>query len=508
VPYQRLVQSSEEPNNWLTYSGSYFSERFSPLAQINAGNVGDLRVEWLYQTSPGLVETTPIVVDGIMYLTEPPSTVAALDARTGRRLWRWDAQVPDETLNIGGPAVNRGVAILDETVYVATLDARLVALDAESGVVRWSTVVADNELAYWMSGAPLAIDGQVIVGISGAEAGIRGFLDSYDAATGERLWRAYTVPAPGEPGSETWQGASWEQGGGSTWLTGSYDPDLNLIYWGIGNPAPDWNGDARLGDNLYTASLVAFDADTGEIRWHFQFTPHDTHDWDATEIPVLVDLEWEGRERNLVVMANRNAFYYVLDRATGEFLHGQEYSKQTWAEGLDENGRPILLPDTEPTEDGNLLWPSLQGATNWFSPSYSPRTEMLYVPVRHMGAVYYKSVSEYRPGRPFLGGGEQAIAGDDAWGYVKALDVRTGDIAWEYELLTPPWSGVMATAGGLVFGSSNEGNFFALDADTGESLWDLQAGAPGRSNPMSFEIDGRQRVVMSAGNVVFTLSLP
>jgi alcohol dehydrogenase (cytochrome c) len=508
VPYERLVDARSEPGSWLTYSGSYSSERYSALDQIHTGNVADLAVEWVYQTAPGLVEATPLVADGIMYLTEPPSTVAALDARTGRRIWRWEAAVPDTTLNIGGPRVNRGVALLDGTVFVSTIDARVVALDAESGVERWTTRVADNSLGYWMSGAPLAIDGKVIVGISGAEAGIRGFIDAYDAATGARLWRRYTVPAPGEPGSETWGGDSWQHGGGSTWLTGSYDPDLDLVYWGIGNPGPDWNGDVRPGDNLYTCALLALDGESGEIRWHFQFTPHDTHDWDATEIPVLMDLEWEGRVRRLVVMANRNAFYYVLDRETGEFLHGQEYSKQTWAEGLDPNGRPVVIPGTEPTFEGNLVWPSLQGATNWFSPSYSPLTETLYVPVRHMGAVYYKSDQEYQPGRPYLGGGEQALAGDDAWGYVKALDARTGDIRWEHRLLTPPWSGVMATAGGLVFGSSNEGNLFALDAETGRSLWDFHAGAPGRSNPMSFELDGRQRVVIPAGASVFVLSLP
>jgi alcohol dehydrogenase (cytochrome c) len=508
VPYQRLVNAASEPHNWLSYSGGYASERFSPLDQIDKENVGQLRVEWVYQTSPGLVETTPVVVDGVMYLTEPPSTVVALDARTGRRIWRWDANIPDETLNIGFPRVNRGVAVLDSTVYVGTLDARLVALDAESGVERWSTLVADNKVGFSMTGAPLAIDGKIIVGVAGAEAGIRGFLDAYDADTGALLWRTHTVPAPGEPGSETWEGDAWERGGGSTWLTGSYDPELNLIYWGTGNPAPDWNGDVRPGDNLYTCSLIALDADTGELRWHFQFTPHDVHDWDATEIPVLVDLEWDGLPRRLVVMANRNAFYYVLDRETGAFLHGQEYSKQTWAEGLDEAGRPIVLPDTEPTAEGNMVWPSLQGATNWFSPSYSPLTETLYVPVRHMGAVYYKAATEYQPGRPYMGGGEQALAGDDAWGYVKALDVRTGDVRWEHRVLTPLWNGVMATAGGVVFGATNEGNFFALDVDTGESLWDFQAGAPARSNPSAFELDGRQRVVMHAGNAVFVLSLP
>ena len=508
VPYDRLLNAADEPWNWFHYSGTYSSERFSTLDQITRDNVGDLKVEWVYQTSPGIVETTPIVVDGVMYITEPPSNVTALDARTGRIVWEWDANVPARTLNIGFPRVNRGVAVLGETLYVGTLDARLVALDAESGVVRWSTVVADNAIGFSMTGAPLAIDGKIIVGVAGAEAGIRGFIDAYDATTGERLWRRHTVPAPGEPGSETWQGDSWEHGGGSTWLTGSYDPELNLIYWGTGNPAPDWNGDARAGDNLYTCSLLALDADTGEIRWHFQFTPHDTHDWDATEIPVLVDLEWEGRERQLVVMANRNAFYYVLDRATGEFLHGQEYSKQTWAAGLDENGRPIVLPGTEPSAEGSLVWPSLRGATNWFSPSYSPLTQMLYVPVRHQSSVYYKAAAEYEVGRPFMGGGEQAIGGDEAWGYVKALDIRTGDIRWQYQVLTPLWHGVMATAGGVVFGATAEGSFFALDDRTGESLWDLNVGAEARSNPMTFELDGRQRVVMMAGNALFVMSLP
>ena len=508
VPYERLVASNSEPHNWLTYSGSYASERYTQLSDIDRGNVADLRVMWVYQMAgSGLVETTPLVVDGIMYLTEPPSTVTALDVRTGRRIWTWSASIADSVLNLGFPRVNRGVAILNQTVYVGTLNAHLVALDAASGTVRWDVTVADNSVGFAITAAPLAIDGKIIIGVSGAEAGIRGFLDAYDAASGELVWRTYTVPASGEPGSETWGGNSWETGGGSTWLTGSYDPDLNLLYWGIGNPAPDWNGDSRPGDNLYTCSLLALDADTGEMRWYFQFTPHDVHDWDANEIPVLVDLELDGRMRRLVTMANRNAFYYVLDRETGEFLHAQEYSKQTWAAGLDQNGRPIVLPNTEPTVEGNLVWPSLQGATNWFSPSYSPATELFYVAVREMGAVYYKGEAEYVPGEYFMGGGEQALRGDDASGSVHALDVRTGDIRWKFPLLSPPWNGVMATAGGLVFGGSNEGNFFALDAETGESLWDFHAGAPARSNPMSFAVDGRQRVVMAAGEAVFVFGV-
>ena len=507
VPYERLVAADSEPENWLTYSGNYAGHRFSKLDQINADNVGSLSVVWAYQMDEGLIETSPIVADGVMYVTEPPSTVTALDARTGKRLWKWTPQMGSNVLNIGFPRVNRGVAILDSTVYVGTLDAHLVALDARSGAVRWDVEVADNAIGFSLTLAPLALDGQVIVGVSGAEAGVRGFIDAYDAETGELVWRTYTVPAPGEPGSETWGNNSWETGGGSTWLTGSYDPELDLLYWPIGNPAPDWNGDVRPGDNLYTDCLLALNPHTGEIVWWFQFTPHDTHDWDANQIQVLVDAEWEGEPRKLVVTANRNAFYYVLDRETGEFLHGTPYSKQTWAEGLDENGRPIVIPGTDPTEEGNLVWPSLQGSANWFSPSYSPMTRLFYQPTRIMGAVYYKAEVEYVPGQPFMGGGEQALRGEEASGAVKALDVLTGELQWEFPLQSPPWAGVMATAGNLVFGGSDEGNIFALNAETGEPLWNFQAGAAVRSAPMSFEIDGQQRIVNSAGGTMFVFGL-
>ncbi len=513
VSFDRLVNAADEPQSWLTYSGTYRSERFSPLTEINRSNVNDLKVIWAYQMQPssyggaGLVETTPLVADGIMYLTEPPSTVTALDARTGKRLWTWSPEMPEEVLHIGFPMVNRGVALLDDAVYVGTLDAHLVALDAATGAVRWDVEVADNKLNYSLTLAPLAIDGQIIIGMSGAEAGIRSFVDAYDSATGERLWRFYTIPAPGEPGSETWQGDDWQTGGGSTWLTGSFDPELDLLYWTVGNPAPDWNGDLRPGDNLYSCSIIALDRQSGEMKWYFQFTPHDTHDWDANQIPVLFDAQWNGSERKIVALANRNAFFYLLDRETGEYLHGNEYSKQTWAAGLDETGRPIVLPGTEPTEEGNLIWPSLQGATNWFSPSYNPDTEQFFVATRLMGAVYYKADVVYEEGEPFLGGGEQALSGDDAAGAIRALDVLTGKQQWEFMLHSPPWAGVMATAGGLVFGGSNEGNVFALDAKSGKALWDFQTGGAVRTNPMSFAIDGKQRIVTTGGGTLFVFGL-
>ena len=508
VPYERLVHSDSEPANWLTYSGSYMSHRFSALDQINKENVADLAPVWVYQVkNPGLIETTPLVVDGVMYLTEPPSNVAALDAGTGRTLWRWTRPMPAGVKNIGFPPVNRGVAVLDDQVFVGTLDGYLIALDAGSGSVRWEVEVADNQTGHSITMAPLAIDGKLIVGISGGETGIRGFVDAYDAATGERLWRTWTIPGPGEPGNDTWGGDSWRSGAGATWLTGSFDPDLNLLYWGIGNPGPDWNGDVRPGANLYTASVMALDADTGELRWHFQYTPHDTHDWDANQIQVLLDDDWEGEPRKLLVTANRNAFYYVLDRETGEFLHGVEYAKQTWSEGLDENGRAIVIPGTEPSYKGTLVWPSLQGSTNWFSPSYSPLTGGFYVAVREMGAVYYKQDVDFEPGQPFLGGGEQRLDGDQAQGWVYALDALTGERRWQFNLLSPPWSGVMATGGGLVFGGSQEGNIFALDADTGEPLWSFYVGAATRTNPMSYAHLGKQYVVMSGGYGVFVFGL-
>ena len=513
IPFEALLGDEENGADWLSYSGGYKSQRFSQLSQINTVNVGQLKVMWAYQMQPtgisgaALQETTPLVAGDVMYITESPSSVTALDTSTGRVLWHFVPDITNDVLNIGFPRINRGVALLDDKVYVATLDARLFALDARTGAVRWETTVADNSVGFSLTLAPLALDGKIVVGVSGAEAGVRGYIDAYDSETGERLWRTFTVPSPGEPGSETWQGDDWQTGGGSTWLTGSYDPELDLLYWTTGNPAPDWNGDLRPGDNLFTCAVLALDPDTGVMKWFFQYTPHDTHDWDANQIPVLVDGEFEGQQRKLLALANRNAFYYLLDRETGEYLLGEEYSFQTWSEGIDDNGRPIVISNTEPTREGNLVWPSLQGATNWFSPSYNPQTGQFFVPNRRMGAIYFKSDVEYEPGMPFLGGGEQPLDGDDASGAILALDVMTGEQQWEFELQTPPWSGVMATAGGLVFGASNEGNFFALDAEDGDPLWFFNSGAHIRTNPMGFSVDGHQRIAIIGGQTLFVFGL-
>jgi alcohol dehydrogenase (cytochrome c) len=507
VPFERIVTAGREPGNWLTYSGSYNSQRHSPLDQIHTGNVGKLKPLWVYQTTAvAPVETTPLVVDGVMYLTEPPSNVTALDTRTGRPLWKYQRTVPKDVRVCCGQ-VNRGVAILGEQVFVGTVDAHLIALDAKTGTVRWDTVVADYKTSYAITVAPLAVKDKVVVGIAGGEYGVRGFIDAYDAKTGKRAWRFWTIPGPGEPGNETWAGESWKTGSATTWVTGSYDPELNLLYWGTGNPGPDWNDESRAGDNLYSDCLVALDPDTGKLKWHFQFTPHDMHDWDATQVPVLANATMGGRERKVVLVPNRNAFYYVLDRSTGEYLHGNAYAHQTWAKGLDDRGRPVRIPNMGPTEQGNKVYPSAAGANNWYSPSYSPKTDLLYVAVREAGSFYYKGEAEYKAGALFNGGGEREIPAEKGYGVIRAMMPASGEIRWEYKIFSAPWAGVLSTAGGLVFAGTNEGDFIALDASTGKFLWRFQTGGTVQANPMSYLSDGRQHVAIAAGNAIFAFAL-
>ena len=506
VPFERIANADKEPGSWLTYSRNLQGHRFSPLTEITPANVGRLKVKWAYQFPEANNEVSPIVADGVMYISGP-NTATALDTKTGRSLWSWKRTVPTDYRNVGFGKVNRGPAIMDDMLYVATLDCYLVALDIKSGVERWSTKVADYKMGYSLTVAPLAIKGKVVIGVSGGETGIRGFIDAYDAKTGKQSWRVRTVPAAGEKGVETWAGDSWKTGGGSSWVTGAYDPELNLVYWGVGNPGPDWNGDSRAGDNLYTCSMLAIDAATGQMRWHFQFTPHDTHDWDSTHVPMLFDGEVGGRKRKLLANANRNAFYYLLDRETGEFLSGKPYARQTWAKGLNDQGKPILIPNMEPSEKGTLVYPNLNGATVWFSPSYSPQTGLVYVPVRELGAIYFKRPAVYKPGTFFAGGGENSLPADDAYGAIRALDAMTGAMRWEFKQSSPPWAGVLSTAGGIVFSGTTEGNAFALDARTGKPLWEFQCGGGIGSNPISFTIDGRQMLVITADRVLYVFGL-
>ena len=508
VTAERLVNAPAEPQNWLMYSGDYKSRRYSGLDQIHQGNVTQLQVQWAYQLQdPGRAGTTPLVVDGVMYITASPSSVIALDAKTGRPYWRYDHPLPDELNFCCGPS-NRGVAILGDRLFMSTLDAHVVALDTKTGSVIWDAEAGDEKAGYSKKAAPLVIGDKVVTGIAGGEFGIRGFLDAYDAQTGVRAWRFYTIPGPDHPDNRSWVGDSWRTGGSPTWITGSYDPELNLVYWGAGNPGPDYNGEVRGGDNLYSDSVLALDADTGELKWYFQFTPHDIHDWDATQIPVLADAEFDGRQRKLMLWPNRNAFFYVLDRETGEFLLGKPFAKQTWAEGLDENGRPIRRPNTAPSEEGTLVAPPAGGAANYWSPSYSPRTGLIYVMAFDGEAEFFIRDEEYAAGQRFIGGGQQSVQPiDKDVSAVRAIVPQTGELKWEYPVQPKSRSGLLSTAGDLVFGGSEDGFFYALDALTGDELWHISVGASVNSGAISYAVDGQQYVTIQAGHVIFTFGL-
>jgi alcohol dehydrogenase (cytochrome c) len=507
IPAERILRADAEPGNWLTYNGNYASHHYSRLDQINRANAARMRMNWMYQIrSRQHFETTPLVFDGMMILTEPPSDVTALDLRTGRPIWQYRRAIPDGIVVCCGQ-VNRGVAVLGDQVFVGTIDSHLVALDVRTGRVRWDVEVADYRIGYSITAAPLAVKDKIIVGIAGAEYGVRGFLDAYDARTGKLAWRFWTTPGPGEPGNETWSGDSWKRGGATTWVTGSYDPSLNLIYWGTGNPGPDYDGRVRLGDNLYSDAVIAVDADTGKLKWHFQFTPHDVNDMDSNQIPVLLDAEWKGRPRKLMLFANRNAFYYVLDRATGEFLLARQFTRQTWAKGLDEKGRPIPNPEAEPSDQGALVYPDDDGTANWFNPSYSPSAGLFYQSVREKGAYYFRTESPYVPGRAYLGASKRNIPKEEPYGTIRAWRPLSGEQVWEFRLHSPPWGGLLATAGGLVFSGSMEGDFFALDDRNGKVLWRVQTGGEIWSNPMSYLWEGRQHIAIASGSALLTFTL-
>ncbi|PYN37853.1 MAG: PQQ-dependent dehydrogenase, methanol/ethanol family [Candidatus Rokuibacteriota bacterium] len=513
VTYERLLRAELEPASWLTYSGGYASQRHSRLRQVNRTNVKQLQLRWARQVPAAaneMVEATPLVADGVMYVTQPPDKVLALDADTGHILWSYRRDLPG-TLPLCCYRSSRGVALLGDRVYVGTLDAHLVALDGRTGTVVWDVAVGDPQAGYSITGAPLAVKGNVIVGVGGGEFGIRGFLDAYDATTGKRAWRFYTVPAPGERVHETWSGASWKTGGAPTWLTGSFDPDSNVVYWGVGNPSPPYQGDERAGDNLYSNSVVAVDADTGTLKWHFQFTPHDEHDWDSCQIPVLVDRQFGGTRRRLMVWPNRNGFYYVLDRETGQFLLAREFATQSWADGISPDGRPRVKPGSSPSAKGTLVYPGLLGGSNWWSPAYNPDTGLLYVPTMERGTIFFKGKPHFTPGAPFAGSAWQAVSGAPYRTAVRALSVETGELQWEYK---PPEryerlevGGLLSTAGDVIFGGDLD-VFFALDARTGRVLWRAGLGGIVHAAPVTYLSKGRQQVTIAAAQTLFTFALP
>ncbi|MFO0583683.1 MAG: PQQ-binding-like beta-propeller repeat protein [Anaeromyxobacter sp.] len=511
VDFGRLRAAAGNPDEWLTYSGTLDGRHHSPLAEITSKNVDRMRLLWTHQfedTRPE-IQATPLVVGGVIYTTLPPSTAVALDARTGEELWRYARPIPDVPLCCR--RVNRGLAILGNKVYMAALDGYLVALDARTGALAWTTKVGDWSAGYSMTGAPLAVNDTVVVGIAGGEFGIRGYLTAYDAETGDQRWRFHTIPAPGEPGNETWAGDSWKTGGGPTWNVGAYDPTLDLVYWGVGNPGPDYNGDVRPGDNLYTDSVVAVRGATGKLAWHFQFTPHDEHDWDSTQVPILADLRRGETTTKAVCWANRNGFYYVLDRTTGKFLKGTPFVEQNWASGLTPAGRPIPL--SSGTTVGQLVRPGGNGGTNWQNATYDEKRGLVFVHATEGAAVFTKAEETPRgaEGTAFLGsaGGNR----EPIYPFVRALDAGTGAKAWEYA--SPLWTdkgktalytGLLSTGGGVVFGASS-GVFFALDADTGKERWRVSLGGNTMAPPITFRLDGRQVVLISAGSSLFMFGL-
>jgi len=519
VSFDRLLHTDREPHNWLTYSGSLSGQRYSLLDRITPQNVKNLELKWVFQArSLEKFEATPLVVDGLMYLTEAPNHVFALDAKTGRIFWDYDYHASKDARVCCG-SVNRGLAILGDTLFMGTIDGRLIAIDSKSGRPMWNIEVGDPKLGYSVTHAPLVVKDKVIVGVAGGEYGIRGFIAAYDARTGKEVWKFYTVAGPDDPGGKTWDGDSWKNGGSPAWLTGSYDPSLNLIYWGTGNPGPDWNGDDRAGDNLYSDCAVALDADTGKLKWYFQFTPHDEFDYDAVQIPVLVDANWQGRARKLLMWANRNGFFYVLDRETGKFLAGSPYAKINWATGLDEAGRPMRAPNMSPTPAGTLIYPNLFGATNWYSPSYSPRTQLFYIPSwQDSNMTMAKITQKYVPGQRYTGGLPRAAnAGrrgtrntpveDSAYGSILAMDPRTGQKKWEFKMNDVTDSGVLTTVSDLLFAGGREGYFYALDARTGVELWRASLGGQMEAGPITYSVDGKQYVSIAAGQGLFTFAL-
>ena len=505
VTFERLLNSAKEPQNWMTYSGNYSGNRFSGLDQISTGNVYSLVPKWVYQLgSTGKLETSPLEVDGILYATGQDDRAFALDAHTGRPIWLYQRQLPSDIRPCCG-RVNRGLAILGDKVFMATLDAHVLALDAKTGAVLWDVVAADYRTGYSFTVAPLAVKGLIVIGASGGEYGIRGFIDAYDAATGQRKWRFYTVPGPGEPGHDTWQGDSWKVGGAPAWNTGTYDPGTNQIFWPTGNPSPSNRGAGRVGDNLYSNCLLALDADTGKLNWYFQFTKHDEHDWDATQIPVMLD----AGSKHLIAQANRNGFFYVLDRASGKLLSATAYGRQTWSDTKDSEGRPLAKREASPTLQGHMVCPGALGSTNFMPPTYSPQTGTFYVTARDQCDIFSTAPQPYEPGHAFYGSAYFPSEDSEPYlGFLKAIDPATGQIKGTFQHTSPTWSGVLSTAGGLVFSGDAEGNFIAFDASSLKPLWHFQMGGAVYAPPIAFALDGKQYVAIAAGSALYTFALP
>ncbi|MEP7139121.1 MAG: PQQ-binding-like beta-propeller repeat protein [Caldimonas sp.] len=510
VTAEELRNASARPEEWLTYAGTHDGQRHSRLKQISRDTVSHLHMVWQRQfpQSEGRAKASPIVRGSTMFVTEPPNHVVALDATSGQVLWTFSYALPQRLKLCCGPA-SRGVAVLGNRVFIGTADAHLIALDADTGKVIWNVEVAESSAGYSITGAPLAVGDMIVTGVGGGEFPTRGFVDAYDASSGQRRWRFYTVPSVGEPGSETWERANLATGGAPTWMTGAFDAEQNVIFWGIGNPNPNYDGTNRGGDNLYSNCVVALDAATGKLRWYFQFTPHDLHDWDAAQTPVLVDEPNTGRR--LMAWPNRNGFYYLLDRRTGEYLLGKAFIRQSWSDGLDARGRPQVRPESVPTRTGVLVYPSSTGATNWWAMAFDPALGLVFAPTMDRAEIFFGSPERDEGEHGEVSGSRTATpSGARLTTAVKAIDVATGQIRWEYSRSPrthhATMGGLLSTAGGLVFGSDVE-TFFALDAATGAPVWQFHAGAEMPGGPVSYQIAGRQYVAIAAGNSILAFAL-
>jgi alcohol dehydrogenase (cytochrome c) len=499
------------PGDWVTYNGDPGGNRHTSLAEITPATVGALRPAWTF-TVPGgrALRSTPLVMDGVMYVGAA-NEVYALDARTGKAIWQYRRPRTQGVIGDAGASVNRGVALDGDRLFMVTDDARLVALHRGNGQVLWEVTMADYRKHYGATSAPLVVGGRVISGVSGGDEGIRGFLAAFDVVTGRELWRFWTVPAPGEPAAQTWKGRALEYGCAATWLTGSYDAALDTLYWTTGNPCPDYNGDERVGDNLWSNSIIALDPATGRLRWHFQFTPHDLHDWDAVQTVVAVDAAFKGTPRKLLLQANRNGFFYVLDRESGRLLQASPFIKNlNWATGVDAAGRPQRIAGMEPSWRGTTVCPSVVGATNWMAPAFNPDTRLYYVMALERCSIFLKSSRWFEPGESFYGGSTRNVPSESGGKVLRAIDIDTGQIAWEMPQVGEgdSWGGVLSTATGLVFVGEDDGTFSAVDARTGARRWQFAANALWRGSPMSFLAGGRQHVAVTGGAVVYAFALP
>ena len=525
VSFDRLLHAEREPQNWLSSSATVFNQRHSLLTQVTPANVKNLELQWVWQArSLEKFEATALAVDGILYTLQGPPVqgtyqVVALDGVSGRPFWTLEYKPALESRPCCG-RVSRGLAILGDTLYMGTIDARLMAIDAKTGRILWNVEAAklgDKATEkFAITHAPTIVKDMVVVGIAGGDLGVRGSIAAFDAKSGRERWRFFTIPGPGEPGNDTWSGESWKTGGAGVWNSGAYDAEANLVYFGTGNPAPDWDGRSRLGDNLYSDSVVALDADTGKLKWHYQFTPHDEVDYDSTQVPILADIEWQGRPRKVMLWANRNGLAYVLDRVTGEFLLGKPYVRVNWMERFDAKGRPERVPGKIPTAEGELIMPTVLGATNWAPPSYSPKTGLFYVPAwENTGTVAVLGQFPRNNGVAGTGGtpmGQATLTAntkkeDDGFGVIRAIDPKTLEKKWEYKMSDITWGGILSTASDLVFSGGKEGYFFALDARTGTLLWKQSLGGQINSGPMSYSVNGRQYVTVAAGNALFAFAL-